>query len=118
MKKGISLVALVITIIVLLILAGVALAALTGDSGILNNTESAKIKTNLANAQEQVKLAMKLFFSLDSDFYIGGLTPGDFANVQKKADFMKITDEKEITKMLQQEVNLKKDKNLQRSIGF
>ena len=68
--------------------------------------------------REQVKIAMKLFFNLDSNFFISGLTPGDFANVQKKADFMKITDEKEITKMLQQEVDLKKDKNLQRSIGF
>ena len=32
--------------IVLRILAGVALATLTGDSGILNNAESAKDKTN------------------------------------------------------------------------
>ena len=56
-ERGITLIALVITIIVLLILAGVALSALTGDSGILNNAESAKDKTNLANAKEQVALA-------------------------------------------------------------
>lgn len=68
--------------------------------------------------KEQVKTAMKLFFSLDSNFYISGLTPGDFTNVQKKADFMKITDETEIVKMLQKEVDLKKDKSLQRSVGF
>ena len=41
-NKGVTLVALVITIIVLLILAGVALAMLTGDSGILTNAENAK----------------------------------------------------------------------------
>ena len=34
-QKGITLVALVITIIVLLILAGVTLAALSGENGIL-----------------------------------------------------------------------------------
>ena len=68
--------------------------------------------------KEQVKEAMKLFFNLDSNFYINGLTPGDFANVQKKTEFMKITDEAEITKMLEQEVELKKDKNLKRSVGF
>lgn len=34
-KKGITLIALVITIIVLLILAGVSIAMLTGDNGIL-----------------------------------------------------------------------------------
>ena len=56
-ERGITLIALVITIIVLLILAGVALSALTGDSGILNNAESAKEKTNLSNAKEQVALA-------------------------------------------------------------
>ena len=58
-ERGITLIALVITIIVLLILAGVALSALTGDSGILNNAESAKDKTNLANAEEQVALAVQ-----------------------------------------------------------
>ena len=57
--SGITLIALVITIIVLLILAGVALSALTGDSGILNNAESAKNKTNLANSKEQVQLAVQ-----------------------------------------------------------
>ena len=56
-ERGITLIALIITIIVLLILAGVALSALTGDSGILNNTEGAKEKTSLANAKEQVALA-------------------------------------------------------------
>ena len=58
-ERGITLIALVITIIVLLILAGVALSALSGDSGILNNAESAKDKTNLANAKEQVALAIQ-----------------------------------------------------------
>ena len=68
--------------------------------------------------KEQVKIAMKLFFNLDSNFFINGLTPGDFANIQKKTDFMKITDETEITKMLTQEVELKKDRTLKRGIGF
>ena len=36
-QRGITLVALVITIIVLLILAGVTIAALSGDNGILTN---------------------------------------------------------------------------------
>ena len=56
-EKGITLIALVITIIVLLILAGVALSALTGDSGILNNAEKAKEKTGIANEKEIIGLA-------------------------------------------------------------
>ena len=43
-KNGITLIALVITIIVLLILAGVAIATLTGDNGILTKAQNAKEK--------------------------------------------------------------------------
>ena len=44
-QKGITLIALVITIIVLLILAGVSIAMLTGDNGILNQANDSKIET-------------------------------------------------------------------------
>ena len=44
-RKGITLIALVITIIVLLILAGVSIAMLSGDNGILTNTGNAKKET-------------------------------------------------------------------------
>ena len=37
-NKGITLIALVITIIVLLILAGISIAMLTGENGILTNS--------------------------------------------------------------------------------
>lgn len=40
-QKGITLIALVITIIVLLILAGVTIAMLTGENGILNKATTA-----------------------------------------------------------------------------
>ena len=45
-KSGITLIALVITIIVLLILAGVSIAMLTGDNGILTQATEAK-KANI-----------------------------------------------------------------------
>ncbi len=38
LTKGITLIALVITIIVLLILVGVSIATLTGENGILNKS--------------------------------------------------------------------------------
>ena len=41
-QKGITLIALVITIIVILILAGVTVATLTGDNGILTKAGQAK----------------------------------------------------------------------------
>ena len=51
-NKGITLIALVITIIVLLILAGISIAMLTGDNGILNKATTAKEETEIAELIE------------------------------------------------------------------
>ena len=56
--KGITLIALVITIIVLLILAGVTISMLTGENGILKQATSAKDTTDKSEFEEQVKLAV------------------------------------------------------------
>ena len=55
-KSGITLISLVVTIIVLLILAGVAIATLTGNNGILIRTQEAKNKSKQANTDELRKL--------------------------------------------------------------
>ena len=52
LNKGITLIALVITIIVLLILAGVSIAMLTGQNGILSQAQKAKTETENATANE------------------------------------------------------------------
>ena len=52
-NKGITLIALVITIVVLLILAGITIAALSGDNGILTRAKEAKEKTIKAQQEEQ-----------------------------------------------------------------
>ena len=57
-QKGITLIALVITIIVLLILAGVSIAMLTGENGILNKATSSRSATNEAEAIERINLAL------------------------------------------------------------
>ncbi len=57
-NKGITLIALVITIIVLLILAGVVIATLTGENGILTKTNQAKRETTRATAEEKVNIAV------------------------------------------------------------
>ncbi len=51
-KKGITLIALVITIVVLLILTGISIAMLTGDNGILTQAARAKEETEKAQANE------------------------------------------------------------------
>ena len=57
-QNGITLIALVITIIVLLILAGVSIAMLTGQNGILTQAQNAKTTTANKSAEEKVKLAV------------------------------------------------------------
>ena len=57
-NNGITLIALVITIIVLLILAGVTIATLMGDNGILTKATEARDKTKITEEQEKVKLAV------------------------------------------------------------
>ncbi len=51
-KSGITLISLVVTIIVLLILAGVTISALSGDNGILTRTQEAKEKTDKSSQRE------------------------------------------------------------------
>lgn len=55
-QKGITLIALVITIIVLLILAGVAIAMLSGENGILKKASDSAEETAVSNAKEQIGL--------------------------------------------------------------
>ena len=56
-NKGITLIALVITIIVLLILAAVSIATLTGENGILTRATDAKEQTEIAEEKEIVDRA-------------------------------------------------------------
>ena len=57
-QNGITLIALVITIIVLLILAGVSIAMLTGENGILTKATSAKKESAIGEVEEAVKLGI------------------------------------------------------------
>lgn len=47
-QHGITLIALVVTIVVLLILAGISIGAITGDNGIINQAHDAKDDTQYA----------------------------------------------------------------------
>ena len=53
---GITLIALVVTIVVLLILAGISISMLTGQNGILNRATEAKEKTEKAQIDESDKM--------------------------------------------------------------
>lgn len=57
-QKGITLIALVITIIVLLILAGISIVMLSGENGLLKRATEAGVTTKISDAKEQVGLAI------------------------------------------------------------
>ena len=57
-ERGITLIALVITIIVLLILAGVTIASITGENGILSKATQASQKTTQEKEREEIKMAV------------------------------------------------------------
>ncbi len=76
-NKGITLIALVVTIIVLLILAGVSIAMLTGQNGILNRASQSSVDTQIGAAKDKCAL-------LASDKlaeYMQGIYVGDGVNV-------------------------------------
>ena len=72
-QKGITLIALVITIIVLLILAGVSIAMLTGQNGILTQAQNAKTTNESKSAEEKVKLAVMGARADDGTLIVGKL---------------------------------------------
>ena len=73
-EKGITLIALVITIIVLLILAGVTIATLTGDNGILGKAKTAKTTNDEEKAKEQIKIAVMGSYGKDGELNYDDLT--------------------------------------------
>ena len=58
-NKGITLIALVITIIILLILAGVTIATLTGENGLITRVKQAKKAQIEAEIKESLILAVQ-----------------------------------------------------------
>lgn len=62
-QKGITLIALVVTIIVLLILAGISINALAGNNGILNKATEAKISQEIAQVEEMGRIRLQAAYT-------------------------------------------------------
>lgn len=80
-QKGITLIALVITIIVLLILAGVTIAMLTGENGILTKAKTADTDTKNAEAAERINMELQAF---KTDILANGSIQADTARKAEK----------------------------------
>jgi len=88
-ESGITLIALIVTVIVLLILAGVSIAMLTGNSGILTQSMKAKISTELSSYKEELELFKIEQKSKNDSFLEESLTAGKnnlFYNTQDQEE--------------------------------
>ena len=82
-EKGITLIALIITIIVLIILAGISIMMISGQDGILQRAGNAKTTIGQASAEEAVKRAI-LSLQIDGKGSNNGITPAKIAEQVNK----------------------------------
>ena len=85
-QRGVTLVALVVTIIVLIILAGISINLILGDNGIITIAKKAKENTELAKIDEETQLN-ELYAQLETE---GGNSGGNTSSddtVAKLAEF-------------------------------
>ena len=68
-NTGITLIALVVTIVILLILAGVSISMLTGHNGILTQAQNTKEETEIASEKEAIQLTIINKESTDNSKY-------------------------------------------------
>ena len=85
-KQGITLIALIITIIILLILAGIGIATLTGDNGLFTRAQQAKDKTIEAQKNEEATISE---YMDEMDKYITDYAEGKW-NSDKKVNSPKL----------------------------
>lgn len=87
-NNGVTLVALVITIIVLLILAGVSISLVVGDNGVLNQAVNAADNTNEATAKSEIEMAV----SVGVTEYLGAKYDGTLASGADLTDYLEPAD--------------------------
>ena len=87
--KGVTLIALVVTIIVLLILAGVSVTTLTGENGVITQAVKSKKMTELAQCKEEYQMFISEEMVKDDKFKKTSLTAGEtnlIYNTQKPGE--------------------------------
>ena len=90
-KKGITLIALVVTVVVLIILAGVSINAVLGDNGIIKKANQAASVTKEAEVKEAINRTILEFYLTNDyetleDFLKAKVTEGKIDSVTKNAD--------------------------------
>jgi len=86
-NKGITLIALIVTIIVLLILAAVSIATLMGKNGVITNAQKTSTQNAYYGAIEQVKLA---YMAVRTEIMSQVVTDGTYVPAKHAGDLATI----------------------------
>ncbi len=100
-NKGITLIALVITIIVLLILAGVSIAMLSGENSLLGRAKGSVSTNEIAEGKDQVALAWNSAYASYLDKYYTGKLGTDTLTTLFQAELTKIPADAKFTAKLE-----------------
>ena len=92
-NKGITLIALVVTIVVLLILAGVSISMLTGENGIITQAQQSKLQTEIGKEKEYITLSVS---AVKGDKVSRGDT-SEITSSELQIEINKYTDEVTVT---------------------
>ncbi len=87
-QRGVTLIALVVTIIVLLILAATAIATLTGEDGIITNAQKAQAANTEGEAIDKLNLAYNAVYTnaMVKMSTVNGYQPSEATNANELAD--------------------------------
>ena len=92
-ERGITLIALVVTIVVLLILAGVSISMLTGENGIITQAQQSKLQTEIGKEKEYITLSVS---AVKGDKISRGDT-SEITSSELQNEINKYTDEATVT---------------------
>ena len=92
-NNGITLIALVVTIVVLLILAGVSISMLTGENGIITQAQKSKLQTEIGKEKEYITLSVS---AVKGDKISRGDT-SEITSSELQTEMNKYTDEATVT---------------------
>lgn len=98
-EKGITLVALVVTIVVLLILAGITINYVMGDNSVFSKAQQAKLEYQIAQAREKLEITFgnaQILKHTDTkynqDDYLDDLMKSEISNIKIKDDIVIVDD--------------------------
>lgn len=75
-ERGVTLIALIVTIVVLLVLAGITIVNITGENGIINQSKTSKDKTDSSRNQEIIGVEVARCWKYDDELKASKLKEG------------------------------------------